>query len=159
MVAWFQFSIKFFNNDTFTKLGVSTNDFGHAYVKMWTNLSLSELAAFLGLIVHMGLINYTGIRCKLWQNTRKGKLFTRTVMTNERFEQILKAWHYEYYSEYTEEKIKQLKALDPFWPIASWVQGLKPGQFLNMMSSVSPGKAKINAVIITNQNQLKGTSK
>jgi len=96
---------KFFNNDTFTKLGVSINVFGHAYVKMWTNLSLSELAAFLGLIVHMGLINYTGIRCKLWQNTRKGNLFARTVMTNERFEQILKAWHYENYSEYTEEKI------------------------------------------------------
>ena len=51
---------KFFNNEMFTKMGVSTNDFGHAYVKKWTNLSRSKLvAAFLGLIVHMGLTNYT----------------------------------------------------------------------------------------------------
>ena len=56
---------KFFNNDMFTKMGESTNDFGQTYVKKQTNLSCSELAAFLGLVVYMGLIDYTGVRRKL----------------------------------------------------------------------------------------------
>ena len=61
---------KFFNNDMFTTMGQATNDFGHIYyVKKWKNLSRSELAAFIGLIDHMGLVNYNGPRHKLWEDT------------------------------------------------------------------------------------------
>ena len=67
-----------------------------------------------------------------------------------RFEQILKAWHYENYMEYTAEEIKQLKALDPFWPIASLEKDLnarfgammKPGQFLDIDEQCIPWKGR-----------------
>ena len=79
-------------------------------------------------------------------------------MTNERFQQILKAWHYENYTEYTAEEIRQLRAFDPFWTVASLEKDLNESFWISM-SSVSPGKAAINAAVMTNQNQLKGTSK
>ena len=71
-------------------------------------------------------------------------------MSNMRFEQILKAWHYENYTEYTAEEIKQLKALDPFWPIASLEKDLnarfgammKPGQFLDIDEQCIPWKGR-----------------
>ena len=141
---------KFFNNDMFTTMGNATNDFGHLYVKKWKNLWRSELAAFIGLIVHMGLVNYNGPRHKLWENTWKGSVFVRTVMTEDRFEKILKAWHYQNYAEYTSDEIKQLKALDPFWPIASlenalnerFVAMMKPGQFLDIDEQCIPWKGR-----------------
>jgi hypothetical protein len=38
-------------------------------------------------------------------------------MQRDRFEQILKAWHYEDYSQYSAEEIIQHKKDDPFWSV------------------------------------------
>ena len=110
----------------------------------------SELAAFLGIGIYMGLIKYNGDRRKLWENTWKGNLFVRSVMTYARFEQILKAWHSTNYSDYTAEEIKQNKQLDPFWPIAdleralntSFSSMMKPGQFLDIDEQCIPWKGR-----------------
>ena len=85
----------------------------------------------------MGLLKYGGERRKLWENSWKGNLFVRSVMSHARFEQILKAWHSTDYADYTAEEIKNLKAADPFWPVAELERELnvtfstmmKPGQF------------------------------
>ena len=71
---------KFFTEDMFTKMGEATNHFGVEYVKKWKNLSRTEFASFLGIIIYMGLINYNGNRRKLWENTN---LFVRTGMSNQ----------------------------------------------------------------------------
>ena len=74
----------------------------------------------------------------------KGNPFTRTVMmtNNERFEQILKAWHYENYTtEYTAEEIRQLRAFDPFWTVASLEKGLER-KFLDIDEQCIPWKGR-----------------
>ena len=82
------------------------------------------MQAFLGLIIHMGLINYTGERPKLWANTWKGNVFVRSVMSNARFEKILRAWHYTDYAEFTPDEITANKASDPFWAVAEFEKDL-----------------------------------
>jgi len=83
----------------------ATNSCRRLYVKRWTTkLKGAELHAFLGLVIHIGLINHTGSREKLWENTWKGNKFCRSVMTYNRcnrFEMILRAWHYEDYAQHT----------------------------------------------------------
>ena len=80
-------------------------------------MSRTELAAFLGRIIYMGLIKYGGERRKLWENNWKINLYVRSVMSCKRFEQILKAWHSTDHAKYTAEEIKNLKEVDPFWPV------------------------------------------
>ncbi len=95
----------FFPPEYFEKMLAATNSYGRLYVKRWTiKLKGAELHAFLGLVIHIGLINHTGSREKLWKNTWKGNKFCRSVMTYNRcnrFEMILRAWHYEDYAQHT----------------------------------------------------------
>ena len=141
---------KFFSNEMFEKMGIATNNFGALYVKNWKEMSRSELAAFLGLIIYMGLIKYGGERRKLWANNWKGSLFVRSVMSCTRFEQILKAWHSTDYAEYTAEEIKILKQADPVWPVqdleralnVTFAARMQPGQFLDIDEQCIPWKGR-----------------
>ena len=102
----------------------ATNSFGRLYIKRWTKKDITGalFQAFLGLIIHLGLINYTGHRYRLWGNTWKGNQFVRSVMPHYKFEMILKAWHYMDYGQYTAEEIKKNKKKDPFWTVRRCVR-------------------------------------
>ena len=140
----------FFTQDMFNKMLAATNSFGVLYVKKWKPVTGSEMQAFLGLIIHMGLINYTGERPKLWANTWKGNVFVRSVMSNARFEKILRAWHYTDYAEFTPDEITANKASDPFWAVAEFEKDLnerfrvmlKPEQFLDIDEQCIPWKGR-----------------
>ena len=67
VVLEFFFAQDMFNN----KMPTSTKSFDQLYVKKWQPVSGNEIQAFFGLIIHMGLINYTGERLKLSANTWK----------------------------------------------------------------------------------------
>ena len=108
---------QFWPPELFNKMLDATNSFGRLYVKRWSDITGALFQAFLGLIVHLGLINYTGVRPKLWENSWKGNQFVRSVMTYNRFETILKAWHYEDYGHYTAEEIKENKKTIHFGPL------------------------------------------
>jgi hypothetical protein len=140
----------FWPPELFNKMLDATNSFGRLYVKRWSDITGALFQAFLGLIIHLGLINYTGVRPKLWENSWKGNQFVRSVMTYNRFETILKAWHYEDYGLYTAEEIKENKKNDPFWPVAALERDLnelfhnnmKPGQCLDIDEQCIPWKGR-----------------
>ena len=141
---------QFFDQVMFDKMVVATNSFGRLYVKKWKDTTRTEMSAFLGLIIYMGLISYTGERPKLWENTWKGNVFVRSVMLYARFERILRAWHYTDYEQYTADEIKECKAKDPFWPVAEFERDLnqafgamlKPDQFLDIDEQCIPWKGR-----------------
>ena len=64
-------------------------------------------------------------------------------MSYNRFEMILRAWHYEDYAQYTVEGILQNKQADPFWAVASFEEDLNvafrrnynPGQCVDILTS------------------------
>ena len=141
----------FWPPENFEKMLVATNSYGRLYVKRWTKaVTGAELQAFLGLVIHIGLINHTGTREKLWENTWKGSKFCRSVMPYHRFEMIIKAWHYVDYAQYTAEEIKDNKQADPFWPVASLEEDLNalfrrnmnPGQCLDIDEQCIPWKGR-----------------
>jgi hypothetical protein len=69
-----------------------------------------------------------------------GSQFVRNLMCETRFTQILKAWHYIDYTQFTAQQLNQNKADDPFWPVKTFVQALartferafNPGQFMDI---------------------------
>jgi hypothetical protein len=84
---WITVLSLFFTQAMFDKMLTATNSFGQLYDKKWKPVTGNEMQAFLGLIIHMGLINCTGERPKLWANTWKRNVFVRSVMSNVRFEE------------------------------------------------------------------------
>ena len=69
----------FFTGGIFEKMRIATNSFGRLYVKRWTReISFEEIEAFIGLIIHLGLIKYEGNREKIWEKSWKGNEFVRT---------------------------------------------------------------------------------
>ena len=81
-----------------TKMLTATNAYGRLYVSKWSDLNGGEeLGAFLGIVIHMGIYIYPERR-KYWQRGEKGDRWVQSIMSRERFEQILKAWHVEDYS-------------------------------------------------------------
>ena len=141
---------KFITFEMFNKMYAATNSYGQLYVKKWKTVSGVDFEAFLGLILYMGLINYTGERQKLWANTWKGNVFVRSVMPYAHFNRILKAWHYTDYANYTPDEIKANKANDPFWAVAEFEKDLndrfgdmvKPDQFLDIDEQCIPWKGR-----------------
>ena len=87
---------------------------------------------------------------QLWENTWKGSKFVRSVMTYNRFEMILKAWHYVDYAHYSAEEIKLNKNADPFWPVAALEEDLnvlfrermKAGQCVDIDEQCIPWKGR-----------------
>ena len=142
---------RFFTPEMFDKMLHATNSFGRLYVKRWTKpVSNEEFQAFIGIVLHLGLIKFTGRRQKLWENTKKGNAFVRSIMSQNRFETILKAWHYVNYGEYSADEIKEKKAADPFWPVSDMEKDLNerfqfmmnPGQFVDIDEQCIPWKGR-----------------
>jgi len=107
-----------------TKMLTATNAYGQLYISDWSNIDeAEELGAFLAIVIHMGIYIYPERR-KYWQRGQKGDQWVQSVMSRKRFEQILKAWHVEDYSAYTQEEIKAFKEADPFWAVASFAEEL-----------------------------------
>eukprot|EP01035_Chromulina_nebulosa_P032202 gene32202-42990_t len=143
---------QFWPPELFNQMLDATNSFGRLYVKRWTkDITGALLQAFLGLVIHLGLINYTGHRWRLRENTWKGNHFVvRSVMPLTKFEMILRAWHYVDYGQYTAEEIKENKKNDPFWPVAAlerdlnelYQKRMKPGQCLDIDEQCIPWKGR-----------------
>jgi hypothetical protein len=102
------------------KFVTATNSYGRLYVKGWKkDTDISEFLAFIGILIFLGMIGYPS-RKELFGLGPCRNDFVRSVMKRDRFEQLLKAWHYEDYNEYSAEEIIQFKKDDPFWAIDSF---------------------------------------
>ena len=71
-------------------------------------------------------------------------------MTESRFSALLRAWHYEDYTEYTANDLKEFKKTDPFWLVKRFVtliaryfeELFNPGQKMDIDEQSIPWKGK-----------------
>ena len=92
-------------------------------IKDWKPMPVDEFFAFLGIVLHLGIVTYP-TRSHVWDAGFTGSRYVRSIMSKPRFEQILHAWHYTDYSDYTDEEIKANKAADPFWAVRAFTKAL-----------------------------------
>eukprot|EP01035_Chromulina_nebulosa_P032454 gene32454-43360_t len=105
----------FFTPEMIDKFVTATNNFAVVTrVKGWTPMTVDEFYAFLGIVLHLGIVTFP-TRDHVWDPSVTGSKFVRSVMAKARFEVILRAWHYTDYSALTPEELKAVKAEDPFW--------------------------------------------
>lgn len=129
----------------------ATNAYGRTFMsKYWKkDLTASEFKAFLAIVIYSGLVKFPD-RDVMFSSGIYGSQFVRNLMTETRFSQILKAWHYIDYTQFTVEQLNQNKSADPFWPVKSFVQALartferafNPGQFMDIDEQCCPWKGR-----------------
>ena len=114
----------FFTTDMIQKFVTATNNFAVVTrMKDWTPMPVDEFNAFLGIVLYLGIVSYP-TRDHVWDSSFKGSRFVRSIMSQVRFEQILHAWHYTDYSQLSAEKLKMVKADDPFWAVREFTEEL-----------------------------------
>ena len=101
----------------------STNVYGNLYVTGWTELTAEEFKAFLSVIIYFGYIKYAS-RDVAFERGEFGSPFVRRLFTLARFNNILRAWHWEDYSATDDAQRTVLKKKDPFWIIQSFAVSL-----------------------------------
>jgi hypothetical protein len=103
----------------------ASNAYGRMFMsKYWKkDLTVSKFKAFLAIVIYAGLTKYPD-RKLMFSTGIYGSQFVRNLMCETRFTQILKAWHYIDYTQFTAQQLNQNKADDPFWPVKTFVQAL-----------------------------------
>jgi Transposase IS4 len=114
-----QYFLAFFCAFVLGTFVASTNSYGDAYIAGWTELTVDEFKAFLAVIIYFGYIKYPN-RTVAFERGEFGSPFVRRLFTLQRFNSILRAWHWEDYSKTTDADRKVLKKKDPFWIVQSF---------------------------------------
>jgi hypothetical protein len=116
-----QFFQLFFSSTIMQSFLSATNYFGKTFVRGWRfDVTLAEFKAFLSIILLFGLIKYPDRRFAFKENPRNIK----ALMSMERFDNILRAWHFEDYSKHgqkTPQQRAEKRKNDPFWTVKLFV--------------------------------------
>lgn len=109
----------FWNDAIFLQFLTSTNVYGrYHYQNAWKNVTIDEFKAFLSIILFLGISNTTS-RDMVW-NEKYGFKFVQQLMSESRFDKILRSWHFVDSTQVT----AQQKADDPFWATSSLMKVL-----------------------------------
>lgn len=127
----------------------STNKYGFAFVKGWKELDGIEFLAFLGIIIYLGCCSYPSRRA-VWRVGIKGSAYIKRIMTRDRFNAIVMAWHFEDQTSFSKDELKVLKDKDPFWPVKRFVTELSnnyealwtPSQHVDIDEQCVPWKGR-----------------
>ena len=147
--VWQHFRL-FYPDNVFNTFIVATNSNGVLrYRRTWKALTLGEFKAFLGCVLHLGVVQYPS-RKHAWNSGPTGSSFLRSIMSRDRFDQILRCWRFLDYNAYTNEQINQMKLADPFWAVQDYCEVLRaqfsalwnPAQFMDIDEQTIPWKGR-----------------
>ena len=86
-------------------------------IKGWKDITLTDFKAFLAIIITLGIVKYPTRRIAFYDPMLGSPFIQSLGISLEKFERILKAWHYEDYTDYTPAIIANNKKIDAFWPV------------------------------------------
>jgi hypothetical protein len=89
----------------------ASNAYGRMFMSKYLkeDLTVSEFKAFLAIVIYGGLTKYPD-RNLMFSTGIYGSQFIRNLMCETRFTQILNAWHYIDYTQFTAQQLNQNKA-------------------------------------------------
>jgi hypothetical protein len=91
----------------------ATNAFGKKsiwYVKHWfKDLDIAEFKTFFSIVLYLGVIKYPS-RKLAFEDSAFGSVFVRSLVSLNRFNMILRAMHFEDYTEHNADEIKGFKS-------------------------------------------------
>ena len=84
-------------------------------------MTLGEFKAFLACVLHLGVVQYP-LRKHVWSPGPTGSSYLRSIMSRDRFDQILRCWRFLDYNAFTNDQINQMKIADPFWAVENYCE-------------------------------------
>jgi len=148
----------FMDQTIFQRFVEHTNKYGRRYVKGWTqgitfkDTTINEMKAFFAIIIHSGIVKYPS-RDDMFDTSKKGDAFVKSLMSKKRFEQLMNAWHYtdvEGYHQMDRDEQLQFRKDHPFYHAEDLMTTLAekfmaawdPGQMLDIDESTCPWKGR-----------------
>ena len=116
-----------FRIEMLEKMVNATNAYGRKYIKGWcrkdgsfNDTCVQELGGLIGIVLMLGIIKYPS-RADVWDQGIYGNEYIQNVMTYRRFNDLLRAWHYEDVTSLSKEELRDLKTADPFWAVRGFI--------------------------------------
>lgn len=101
----------------------STNQFGSQHYKSkWQHLDVSDFQVFLAIYFMFGIVQTD--REMSFRDKQLGCKCMQDLMTYDRFSQILRAWHWEDFTNLTKQEKLELRQNSPFYQVESFVDEL-----------------------------------
>ena len=122
----------YFSTPIMSEFVNSTNSFGKLFLNKWKDTIMSEFMIFFAIILSLGIMRFPN-RDIIWESVNFGSSWIRNLMTQRRFSDLLRAWHYEDYSKYTSNEIGELKKRGPFWSVKR-ISSLIANSFQNVFN-------------------------
>ena len=114
----------FFTPAIFETFVHNTNAYGRDTKRSgWRDVTVDELKQFLGIIIYMG-INELPTRECYWRDEIFRSQFITSIMSLNRFSDILLCWHFVNTAPYNDREIRNRNKEDPFWSVAKFVETL-----------------------------------
>lgn len=115
----------------------------------WVDVDRKELLKFFAIVIQFGVVTVP-YRRDAWSTGRNEQTWIKSVMSRNRFEQILRAFHWKDVSVYTAEQRKEMKRVNPFWRIAEFLAELSEnfskyfqlGQYIDIDEMSIPFKGR-----------------
>ena len=99
----------FFDDGVMNQFIIATNGYGNRFIQGWSgDVTISEFRKFLAIILCLGMTKFPN-REKAWEKSPFGHSFIPSQMTLRRFNQILRAWHFENYANLDAAEILRVR--------------------------------------------------
>lgn len=107
----------FFDEEVMSNFVSATNWYGQTYITDWEHdVDISEFRHFFAMILTQGMIKYPN-RKMAFDDQTFGCRFLTDTMSKKRFDQLLKAWHFENLGRMSTEEVQNFKKNNPFWAV------------------------------------------
>lgn len=113
----------FFKVDTLSTFIRATNWYGNRFVRGWKDTNMTEIKKFIAIILTMGLVQFPD-RDMAFSKGNLGSKFITSLMLKSRFDQLLRAFHFETHDDIfpnmTKPEMKKAKKKQPFWAVKNF---------------------------------------
>ena len=111
-------------------------------ISQWTDTNLSEMKKFFGILIWMGLVKQPSIEC-YWSKDKKYKNEIVSCMVRNRFELILRFWHFSNNLEAPQnDKIHKIRQLVNRL-VSKYQEIMTPGQQVAVDESMVPFRGRL----------------
>ena len=107
----------FWHDPIINQFVLATNAYGRQNNPKWVDVCVDEFYGFLAVIIALGIVNFPN-RDIAWGNDGFSFQFAKSVMSKERFSELLNAWHYLDVTVLSERECEEMKKKDPFWLVS-----------------------------------------
>lgn len=125
----------------YAKQCIEKNVYPKSRLKSWRDTDLDEMQTFIGIIMWMGLCNFTVLE-NYWSNKKIYENYIKRIMSRNRFQLLLKMWHFSNNDLESEDRLQKITPLIDMVR-KSFQDAYIPGEYVCIDETLVPFRGRL----------------